>query len=634
MQPNGSAGAIVGRMVPCPHCGSTNAPGQPLCARCGAQLVIPEAGLTSTRIHGSNVSPTQPDFVADPGPEPRREVAATWPDAPPLAQPPAAAPALDPKRTMVGIAPPPAAQNAVSNEPYAPMTAKRTMLGIAPPVALPAAPAPARAAQNQTLVGMAPTPAASPAQAAARAEPAPEAERRPAPMPSHHKKQTGIAHPGIAPLHPQVPKPLVSRAQPTEMGRELGAEDLAVLPGYRRRGSRSSLIVVIVLSIAVLLLSVAIVIALWWKSGAPIEARVQVDDVGRETLEVTCRNPCAYTRVAAGSVRAELLDGRAVLALAQPLAVGENRIQLELEAATGGQKTLELTVPVAYRLKIDFAGLAEPAPRVAVVVEAEPGTAVVVDGHAVALDARGRGRHAIDVSRDLTGPATKLVALEKKVPYGVTRPKAEPVRGELVLRIGVVPLSVDAPGDSIVIDSPNFTLAGRTQTGGAVSVGGRAITVDPSGRFAQLMNVSSVGETTIVVRASAPDHAPRFFPIRIRRVASLQEEAASFAQGATRSYATIASELEKKRGWKVALDGEVVESRTENHTSIILLDVSSGCARRPCLARVVHGAHTQLKPGDRISVHGQISGAVDGPRSGMKIPELRIDFLLPTKGAR
>jgi hypothetical protein len=620
MQPNPPAEAIVAGMTPCPRCGSTNAPGRPLCVQCGAQLIVAEPGLTSTRIHGSGVSPTQPDFPA--GLQPGPPVSPTWPDGAAVAQPaPAPAPAMDAKRTMVGIAPP----ARVPNEQYAPAPAKRTMLGIAPPVAIPAGPAAQRAAPSQTLVGMAPS---------LPSEPQPRVEPQPRPMASQHKTRMGIAHPGIAPLHPAVPKPVVSRAQPPASSRELAAEDLAVLPGYRRHGSRTSLIVVIVLSGAVLLLAIAIVVALVWKGSAPIEASVQVDDAGRETLAVTCHGPCPYARVALGTARAELRDGRAVLALSQPLAVGENRLRLELEAASGSKDSLELNVPVTHRLKIDFAGLEEPTPRVAVQVQAQPDTAVVIDGHAVAIDASGNGRHVVDVSRELTGAAPKIVPLEKKIAYGVTRPRSEPARGELVLRIGIVPLWVDAPGDSIVIESPNFTLAGRTQTGGSVSVGGRAITVDPSGRFAQLMNVSSTGETTIMVRASAPDHAPRLFPIRIRRVASLTEEGARFAQGATRAYSAISTDNDKQRGLKVALDGEVVEARNENHTSIVLLDVSSGCPRRPCLARLVHGAGAQLKTGDAISVYGHVTGAIPGPSKGTKIPELRIDFWLPAKGAR
>lgn len=625
------ARAIVRAMVVCPRCGTASVPGQSVCVSCGAQLVAPPAGgLTSTLVAGSgNVSPTQPDAPATPQPQ---NVPPTWPDAPPLAPP--AAPQPDAKRTMVGLAPAPVVSPpgppAAVQPAFAPVGAvKRTMMGIAPAsLPQPQPQAPAAGGHKQTMMGIAPP-----------VMPAPGSAPQPAaPIQSQHKTKMGIAHPGIAPLHPQMPKsvprPPAPAPAPASRGMELAPEDLAVLPGRRRSGSRIGWIVGLVLGLALLLLTAAVGIALWWRGSAPIEARAELDDAGRERLAITCPAPCELTRVHNGSSSAELRDGRATLPLERPLAIGENSLELELEQADGTRRTIEIAVPVAYRLKTDFSTLSEPTPTVSVLVEAEPETAVIVDGQAVTLDAEGKGKHRIDVSRDLTGSAAKVAPLERKVPYGVTRPGKDPERGELALRIGIVPLSVEAPGPSIVIEAPNFMLAGRTQTAGSVSVGGRPITVDPSGRFAQLMNVSSVGETTIVVRASAPDHAPRLFPIRVRRVASLATEAERFAARATRSYAAIASDIEGKRGWAVALNGEVVEARSEGHTSVILLDVESGCARRPCLARVVYGTKSSARSGDHLGVYGHVTRAVDGPRTGAKIPELSADFVREVGGGR
>jgi hypothetical protein len=607
-------------------------------------------------VAGSNVAPTQPDYPAlgttTPLEQPPKAVPPTWPDAAPLAPAPAPAPppaAAPPehKRTMMGLAPAafappappqPAAVPANAPEPpqpsFAPVGIKRTMMGLAPPsIPQPPAAQPQYAAQRpiRTMVGIAPAAPEAPSPPASVEAP------RSAALPSQHKTKMGIAHPGIAPLHPGVAKPAPAsapHAPPSASGAELREDDLAVLPGHgRRTSSRAAMIVLAVLSIAVVLLGLAIVIALWFKRSPDLDARAGVDASGRETLALTCAEPCPWARVSMGSASAEFRGGKAELPLSSPLAVGDNEIALELEESGGSRRSIELNVPVAYRLKTDFANLASDPPRVSVLVEAEPETAVVVDGQAVALDAAGKGSHQIDVSRELTGSSARVVPLEKKVPYNVTRSKSEPERGELVLRIGIVPLEVEAPGESIVIDSANFTLAGRTQTGGSVTVGGRPITVDPSGRFAQLMNVSSVGETTIAVRATADEHAPRLFPIRVRRVQSLQAEAARFGARATSGYGAIASDIAGKRGWAVAFEGEVVEARTENHTSIVLLDVKSGCSRAPCLARLVHGARTGFKRGDAIAAYGHVTGPVDGPRSGVKIPEIRADFILPSSGA-
>ena len=58
------------------------------------------------------------------------------------------------------------------------------------------------------------------------------------------------------------------------------------------------------------------------------------------------------------------------------------------------------------------------------------------------------------------------------------------------------------------------------------------------------------------------------------------------------------------------------------------MDVQSGCAHAPCLARVTYGAPFSLSAGDKFSAFGEVVGLVDGPRSGSKIPEIRADFLL------
>jgi hypothetical protein len=111
-------------------------------------------------------------------------------------------------------------------------------------------------------------------------------------------------------------------------------------------------------------------------------------------------------------------------------------------------------------------------------------------------------------------------------------------------------------------------------------------------------------------------------------VADLAEEAKLFKARATTSYEALGTDLQSKRGWAVALEGEVNEIRNEAYSSVILLDVRSGCRTPPCLARVVHGARVELERRDKITACGQFVGAVDGPRTGSKIPELVADFVV------
>ena len=142
------------------------------------------------------------------------------------------------------------------------------------------------------------------------------------------------------------------------------------------------------------------------------------------------------------------------------------------------------------------------------------------------------------------------------------------------------------------------------------------------------MSVSSEGETTIVVRAAAAEHAPRLYAIQIKRVARLADEAARLRPTAVGSYASLGSG-DEHAGDEVALDGTLLEHRAEGYASYLLVDVSSGCKTPPCLLRVVHGAPVRLAQGSPLSVFGRVTGSVEGARTGTRVPEVFASFLLP-----
>jgi hypothetical protein len=385
--------------------------------------------------------------------------------------------------------------------------------------------------------------------------------------------------------------------------------------------------------LALLLLAAAVVaVVLFFRGVGPIHAQLATTKDGSETLELTCEKCPDGTVAALGAASAVFTASRASLPLQRPLGVGKNELVVAItRPGSRSAREVKLEVPVDYRVRGDLSGLAEPRPKLLVEVTALKDTAFVVDGNVVKLDAEGKGRHAIDVHDELSGTANATAPLERKLGYVVTAPGGQPQNGEITFRIGIVPLAIEAPGASVVVDQPTFMLAGRTLRGGAVTVADRPITVDASGRFAQPMTVSSIGETSIVLRASAPNHAPRLVSIRVRRVADLAEEAKALKARATTSYAELVANQESKRGNLVALDGEVNEVKTEAYSSVILLDVRNGCQAAPCLVRVVHGARLAIERRDRITVGGQLAGAVDGPRTGTKIPEVTADFVVPAK---
>ena len=575
--------------------------------------------------------------------------------------------------TMIGIAPPSALQpGAEAGATPAPGPDPGAAATAEAPVAPPAAP---RAGLHRTIIGMAapapsgqiaPYPAAAPAptdspvkyptpppppaagQPAASHQPAvPPTTTQPLLSPNTHKTILGVARPGIAPLNPGQPKAplppsavepvqstprMVPSAKPRQASRAPNsprpAAALRNTPSRPIEKRRIPLVAALAMIGAAGLFAAALVVWLFYHGHGPIEARASALPDGSEKLELTCV-ACEDGSVARlDAASAPFRATHATLALSRPLKVGENPMTITLVNPRGKQSFVDVSVPVAFRVRGDTSGLDAATPELRVLVSALPGSVVTVDNKPLPLNAAGEGSYAIDVSALVTGFDPNVKSLERRVPYAVTPPTGTTQEGTVTLQTGITPLVLDAPGPSVVLDGSNFVLAGRTAKAGALTVGDRPITVDPTGRFAQMMNVSAPGETTIMLRATSKESAPRLFPLRVRRVDSLAHEAERVRARATSSYSAIAEQTENKRGWTVALEGTVVDARTENYSTVLVMDVQSGCTRAPCLARISYGAPFNLSRGDKLSAFGSLDGVVDGPRTGSKIPQIRADFLI------
>ncbi len=605
------------------------------------------------------VAPSQ----AAPVTEPVTPTAAPVPQTAVLS-PPAPTPTAAPVPQTAVLSPPAPA-------PPAAMPFKGTMMGMG--IALPTPPAseaqgqapapnPAKASSQGlrgTMIGMAPpTPTGDsvpplPSQGVL-AEPAPGVASADPSMPGPtdlgstialgrvvvgRKTMVGIARPGIAPLNPGVQKvpsePPVAAPWPSATIQTAApfvaapqAEPVAGLPRPLRIPAGAALAIVG----AAALLTAAIVALLLYRARGAVEATLGTGADGREQLLLACGGCPDGSTVNVGSARATFHAGRAQVPLGQKLGVGDNTVSVELERRPGKPEQLELKVPVDFRVRADMSGLSQVPPRVIVRVEAVPQTAAVVDGKPLTLAAAPGGTEVgsaeIDITKALSGSSSVVGLFERKIPYVVTPPSGSPTRGDVSVRVGVTPLVVQAPGPSIVVESATFVLAGHTSKDATVTVEGRPITVDGAGAFAQMMSVSSLGETNITVRADSKDQAPRLVPVRVRRVQSLAAEAALVRANATTSYAAIARDPESQRGITVALEGNVVEARVDAFTSVLLLDVKSGCPSAPCLARITVGEKTPLKDGASVSAFGTVTGAVDGPHQGTRIPTIAADFVL------
>jgi hypothetical protein len=607
-------------------------------------LPPPGLGKTLTGEAPSRAAPTAPGQAPPPAGQTQAGFAA------PHAAPPAPAGAAGLKATVMGLgalpAPPPAGE---APRP-APLGLKGTMIGLAP-AALQAAqpPAPAQPAVANplrgTMIGMAPPPApfnpdvTTPSPLLSPHAVPPEAANLPVP----HKTMLGIARPGIAPLNPGVekPKPLAPPPPAAAPLPELPVAQPwrpappAAAPGVPAGVPRPLRIpagaAVAIVGAAALLAAAGVALFLYRARGA-VEATLGTNADGKDQLSLVCKGCADGATVRVGNARGTFHGGRADVLIEQKLAVGNNTVAAELERRPGHADAVELSVPVDFRIRADTSGLSQAPPRVVVRVEAVPHAAVVVDGKPLALAPAPGGSETgsaeLDVSSALLGNSSVVSMLERKIPYVVTPPSGAPARGEVSVRIGVTPLVVSAPGPSITIETQTFVLAGHTQKDATVTVEGRPITVDGTGAFAQMMSVSALGETNVTVRADAKDQAPRLVPVRVRRVENLAAQAALARATATSAYSALEADPEARRGLAVALDGSVVEARVDAFTSVLLMDVKSGCSHAPCLARVTIGEKAELKPGSGVSVFGVVSGAVEGPHQGTKIPAIAADFVL------
>jgi hypothetical protein len=525
------------------------------------------------------------------------------------------------------------------------------MIGMAPPEAL-APPKTAPARLGGTMIGIAPSVPAAPLPSGTiglgpRTDPTgqpPPAAPGAGVQPTLRKTIMGVARPGIAPLNPgqlkeppppapalapQLAPPPAANWQGAQFG--VPAPDLGPLPvrpplPVRTPRRIPALAALSIVAAAALFTAAAVALFLHRSRGA-IEAKLGMDAEGRERLELVCAGCDDGVKANLGAVSATFQGGRATLLLDRKLPVGPNRVAIELERAPGRTDNVELSFPVEYRVRADITGLDQSPPRLTVRVQALSGTAVVIEGKPVVLAPDGTGSAEVVVAKELTGAESGVRSLERRIGYVITPPGGAPASGEVSVRIGITPLLVQAPGPSIVIDTPTFVLSGRTAKEASVTVEGRPITVDAAGGFAQIMSVSAPGETNVMVRASAPEHAPRLVPIRVRRVDSLAAEAATLRASATNSFAAL-DKPEEKRGLSVALDGSVIEARTESFVSILLLDVKSGCQSPPCLARVSLGTKLNFAESENVSVFGSLAGSVEGPKSGTRIPAIQADFVL------
>lgn len=612
----------------CPQCGATTVAQARFCGQCGRTFGDGVAGVT-TEPGTRAIATTVDEATADP---PTVDAPSAAADArgglgktrilggagesrtEPLAPAVALGKAGSDKQTMLGMpavdlspraeepaqAPPPA---------QALLSANKTMLGVAIPGIAPThevePPPAAFRGQAGTLLGVA-VPGVAPTSAGAPPPWRPPQERAPAPPPA--------------------PPPIVPAPAPLEV------EPLPAAPrAPKKEGVPAIVVVGIVFAVVAVLGTAAAVLAM--RSGAPLTARPQLDESGKESLAIRCESCPDGTVVSLGAASARVEGKAAVLPLPEPLSIGDNGLEMSVDRpAPGRDETVKVHVPVAYRVKADLSTLSAASPAITVLVEAAPGTEVVVDDRPVVLDTAGRGTQSVDVSAEVSGPSDDAKAIDRKIAFAI-KPKGAPApeTGELVVRAAVVPLHVDAPGRELYTDRATGNVAGQTRPGGTVTIDGQSVAVDPEGRFAVRVELPTQGDKTITIVANAPPLAPRTVRAKLVRVASLDASARALEAKGPLGFDAYGADPASKRGELVAVDGEILEIRVSQGHTVMLVDEKKTCGPGggACIVRVVHGEEIRAARGDGVRVYGRVEGTVSSGGKSVPAVEGALAMTLP-----
>jgi hypothetical protein len=375
-------------------------------------------------------------------------------------------------------------------------------------------------------------------------------------------------------------------------------------------------------------------IALLWRGAPPISAQPRIAADGRDVLHLVCdTRSCGDGTIASlDGAKGTFLGGETDLTLPLPLRVGDNQLSLSIDRpGMGRDETVKLVVPVAYRVRADVTTMEASHPSITIRVEAPAGTDVRVDDKPVTLDATGAGAYVVDESAVTEGPADESRVISLDLPYVVVPRGHTPENGTVSARIAVAPLRVDAPGPRTVLDEDHILIAGRAAKGATATVDGKVVTTAADGSFETSLAIDSPGDRTIEVRAGTQLLSPRTVQLAVTRVGSLADAAKSFESKAPIGYDAAMRDIASSRtGEPIVVEGEVVEARGSGHGTVVLVDDRRGCARGPCIVRVMVGRAMALQHGESMRAYGSVARAYKTP-SGQSVPEVEAEFVLRSK---
>jgi hypothetical protein len=255
---------------------------------------------------------------------------------------------------------------------------------------------------------------------------------------------------------------------------------------------------------------------------------------------------------------------------------------------------------------------------------------VRIDGKPVPLDASGVGAYAVEESLATEGPADESHVVAIDLPYVVVEKGGVTENGTASARVAVAPLRVDAPGMHAVVDDSAVLVAGRAAKGSTVTVEGQPVPIGPDGAFEATVPLGELGDHSVEVRAGTAALMTRTVHALITRVANLSDAAKQFEQQHPIGYDAAMADIAGKTGQPIVVTGEVLDARSSGHRTLVLLDDRRGCAKGPCLSRVILGRDMPLARGDVVSAYGLVARAFSAP-NGQTVPEVEAQFVLRVK---
>jgi hypothetical protein len=340
----------------------------------------------------------------------------------------------------------------------------------------------------------------------------------------------------------------------------------------------------------------------WLSSRGPALRVKVVSEAGSESLEIEAPGSRPDAKLRFLGVEHPLAAGRARFALkADALTIGDNHLAIDLIERGGDVESSKVTLKVAYRVRLDTAKLAAETPAVDVIVDAVPGSKVLLDAAPLTLNEHGHGQRTYPIAPQ-SGGVFSFVAKYRVEPPG------EPAEEKaLELSLPLASMQLGRPGPDTVTDQPLIEVAGAVEPGAQVHVAGHSVPVI-DGRFLSRVPLPAPGTHVIKVVARAKGKAPRVAEIKVDRVTDLTLAAASFVPDAALNYARIAQNPVMYRGQKVAFDGRVYNVEVDAGRSVLQMLVLDCPGQSRCPLWVEYPQATEATLDSWVRVLGVVAG--------------------------